>query len=102
MGPDTTLTVVPADSTVATKPGLLKGKTTWLCTFNVLVDLPSDMAQADMEGVIAQGLAIFLVNLGLPANVSATLIATQGNATVLNPTDSKRIVSVPTSTGPTI
>lgn len=59
---------------------------TWLCTFTVMADMPTNMSIADMEGAVAQGLATYFTNLGLPANVSAQLVATAGNVTLAHPT----------------
>lgn len=58
---------------------------TWLCTFTVLVDLPSDMAIADMEGFIALAVAHAANDHGFPGNASAQLVATAGNVSVLDP-----------------
>lgn len=65
------------------------GASTWLCTFTVMADMPTDLTAADMEGAVAQGLAVYFQGLGLPANVSAQLVATAGNVTLLNPTEQK-------------
>lgn len=80
--------------------GPLAGATTWLCTFTVLVDLPTNMAVPDMEGLIAQAIAANFVSLGLPANVSAQLVATAGNVTVLNPTPGVVVVPTPPNVSP--
>lgn len=78
-------TFAPAPEPIA-QDGPLSGCRTWLCTFTVMVDLPNTMGVADMEGLIAQAIANDFVSLGLPANVSAQLVATAGNCTVAKPT----------------
>jgi hypothetical protein len=76
----------PSAAPAGPQAGPLAGATTWLCTFMVLVDMPATMNVADMEGLVAGALARDFSSLGLPANVSAQLVATAGNQTVLNPT----------------
>jgi hypothetical protein len=85
-------TVQPAPPATAHASGPFFGKGTWLCTFTVLADMPTTMDIADMEGLIAGGLATALLNLGLPGNVSAQLTATAGSASVTNPTQPAVVV----------
>lgn len=88
-------TIQPAPPVEANTSGPFSGQGTWLCTFTVLADMPTTMNSADMEGLIAGGLATALLNLGLPANVSAQLVATAGNASVTNPTQPAVVVPTP-------
>jgi hypothetical protein len=86
---------------VTVHPGPFSGQSTFLCTFTVMADMPTSLAQADMEGLVAQALAVYFANLGMPANVSAQLVATAGNVTVANPTPPVAVVPV-TPQGPPV
>jgi hypothetical protein len=59
------------------------GQATWLCTFIVKCDLPANLDVHSMEGAVAHSVAQALGALGLPGNVSAQLVATAGNITLL-------------------
>jgi hypothetical protein len=65
-----------------------------------MVDMPATMDIADMEGLIAQAIAADFQSLGLPANVSAQLVATAGNASVSNPTQPAVVVPTPKTAAP--
>ena len=56
---------------------------TWLCTFEVKVDLPTDMTPHEMEALVAQCLAVRLPALGYAGNCIVSLTATAGNVSVL-------------------
>jgi hypothetical protein len=82
--------------------GLFVGAPTWLCTLTVQVDLPANLSVNELEGIVAGSVAKDLYSLGLPANVSVKLTATQGNATLLNPTDQLAATPGQPSQGPSV
>lgn len=59
---------------------------TWLCTFTVMCDFPATAEISFMEGTVAHAVAKALAEAGYPGNVTAQLVSTQGNVSVLNPT----------------
>lgn len=57
--------------------------TTWLCTFEVKIDLPTTLTPWEMEATVAQALAVALPGFGYAGNCIVTLKATAGNVNVL-------------------
>lgn len=60
---------------------------TWLCTFEVKVDFPTDLTPQEMERAVADCLAVRLPALGFAGNCIVTLTATAGNVSVHNTVD---------------
>lgn len=74
------------------QPAPAQPTATWLCTFEVKVDLPVTMTPTEMECLIAQCCANNLNGLGFAGNVIVTLTATAGNVSVLDTVgDAKRV-----------
>ncbi len=73
----------PIDPTVMPEPA---PTFTWLCRFEVHVDLPSTMPIQDMESAIAFAVSSYLSTVGLPGSAKVQLVATTGNASVADPT----------------
>jgi len=89
-------TAISGTTGLAAAPtGALAGAQTWLCTLTVQIDMPQSMSGTDTESVIAQWIATAANAIGLPGNVSVTLLATQGNVTVATPTPGAVVAAAP-------